>query len=222
MKTNRFVVLAGAGLLLACSCSKGKPSGGDFYKLEAAGIAYETPAGWQVVDPPLRHDDIVAFGAGALRYGFSLIFVQPNIAVAAFYPDDRTAVVVACQGPSRPYNGSDANPLEHAAGTEWEEHWWDETNNPLLRDKQEGTIALGDGTALPFKRSRMLPGALAGDDVVQVIAAGEVKGRYLAIGASARFEDDATGPALEEHVRRIAAALRVEGDAAPSAIDSPE
>jgi hypothetical protein len=221
---SRLLIAVLFGLLipvfLSCPESGGKPRGGAFFPLKTAGIAYTAPAGWEVVDPPLNEDQIHSRKGRKGHIGFSLIHVQKNIAVAVFYPDDRSLVCVACQGPHRPDNGSDPKPLVHVTGYEWEHYWWNE-NLPLVYNRREGTVLLADGTPLAYRQAGMKPGVLAGEDVVHAIAYGKVKGRYLAIGGGMTRTDMDTDNRLEAHMRRMAASLSLQGDSAPSPLRDP-
>ncbi len=220
MKATHFPLIVGVVLVLGISsCSRGgKPAKGEFYPLKAAGVFYTTPPGWEVVDPPLNFDEIVGYKGRKLRIGFNLIFVQKNIAVGAFYPNESVAVCVACQGPYRPYNGSSPNPLAYQAGTDWEKSWWETKNNPLVAEKKEDVLVLADGTKLTYRQARMTPGVLAGQDVIHGLAFGNVKGRYLAIGAGAVRKGDETAREIEGFIRQIAATVKLDGDGAPAAV----
>jgi hypothetical protein len=216
-----FLAWATASALVGCDRSKSKPSGGKYFPLAAAGLSYRAPAGWIVIDPPLAWEDIRGKESSVREMGLSLIYVQANVAAAVFYPNGTSTVVIACQGPSKPYDGVNPDPLSHSADTAWHDAWFKDAL-VLVQDRVESTVTLGDGSSLAYRQARMLPGVLAGDDVVHAIAFGEVKGRYLAIACSARTERLARPmEELRAHVDEIAATLVLEGDEAPGAISDP-
>lgn len=204
-------------LTLAACSPGGPPDGGEFYPLSAAGVTYTVPAGWQVVDPVRDHGHIESI-TGGQSWGFNLIFVQRNLAVATFSPEPGTVIVVACQGPWNDYDGVNRNPLYHQAGEYWDDSWW---NGVLADEKLTGTVTLASGHDLLFRQVRILPGLLAGDDIAFALARGIVEDRFLVLASGqawARLEDKSE---LAGHIETLAANLRLEGKKAPSRLRDP-
>ena len=214
----RWIIPVAGLLVLAWLWGRGAGKGGDFYALQAAGISYQAPAKWKVLDPPTSND-LSPISLKKVRAGILLGFIQHNIAVGAFHPGADSLIVVACQGPHKPYDGSNPNPLQHLAEKEWVEGWWREL--PLICDRKEGTVSLADGTKLSYRQARMKPGLVTGDDVIHGIAWGKLKGRYLVIAGGMKRVDDSTAGTLEANIKNLVERLTVQGDDAPSAILTP-
>jgi len=140
--------------------------------------------------------------------------------VGAFYSENNTVVVVACQGPWEAYTPSTPHPLIHVAEKEWVGHWWKESL-PMIRDRIEDTMELADGHNLLFRQARMLPGLLAGDDVVNGIAFGEIRGRYLVIASGRDRLTEEDEDLVIEEIETICDILMVEGKEVPKILKSP-